>query len=122
MNGIDFLVDTNFLIFVSQENEIVSAFLDYNIGVSYISEMELLGVFSISKIQKDAMQKILDQCYILDSTTEIKKSAISLKQKYKIKLPDAIIAATAIHYNLPFVTADADFKTIKELKLIFLER
>lgn len=122
MNGIDFLVDTNFLIFVSQENEIVSAFLDYNIGVSYISEMELLGVFSISKIQKDAMQKILDQCYILDSTTEIKKTAISLKQKYKIKLPDAIIAATAIHYNLPFVTADADFKTIKELKLIFLER
>lgn len=35
MNGIDFLADTNFLIFVSQKNDIVEPFLDYNIGVKY---------------------------------------------------------------------------------------
>lgn len=121
MNGIDFLADTNFLIFTSQGNPIVETFLDYNIGISFISEMELLGVFSISKIQKSNMQKIIDQCYVIDFNLEIKKSAIQLKQKYKVKLPDAIIAATAIHYNIPFITADADFKIIKELDLIFIE-
>ena len=52
MNGIDFLVDTNFLIYTAQKNSIVESFLDYNIGISFISEMELLSVFSISKIQK----------------------------------------------------------------------
>ena len=52
---------------------------------------------------------------------EIKKRAIQIKQKYKIKLPDAIIAATAILYNIPFITADADFKVITELNLIFIE-
>lgn len=122
MNGIDFLVDTNFLIFVSDENKIVLPFLEYDIAVSYITEMELLGVFSISKNQKLAMEKILNQCSIIDCSREIKELAIDLKQKYKIKLPDAIIAATAISKKLPFVSADNDFKVIKELDLIFLER
>lgn len=31
------------------------------------------------------------------------------------------IAATSILYNLPLITADSDFKKIKELDLIFLE-
>ncbi len=53
---------------------------------------------------------------------EIKLKAIQIKQKYKLKLPDAIIAATAICYNLPFLSADSDFKKIKELHLIFLDR
>lgn len=83
MNGIDFLVDTNFLIFVSDENKIVLPFLRYNIAVSYITEMELLGVFSISKNQKIAMEKILNQCYIIDCSKEIKKLAISLKKNIK---------------------------------------
>ena len=122
MSGIDFLVDTNFLIFVSDKNEIVLPFLEYNIAVSYITEMELLGVFSISKDQKLAMKKILNECSIIDCSIEIKELAINLKQKYKIKLPDAIIAATAIYKQLPFVSADSDFKVIKELDLIFLER
>lgn len=121
MIGIDFLADTNFLIFTSQGNPIVEPFLDYNIGISFISEMELLGVFSISKIQKSNVQNIINECFVIDMNTEIKKYAIQIKQKYKIKLPDAIIAATAIQYNIPFITADADFKLIKELNLIFLE-
>lgn len=121
MNGIDFLADTNFLIFTSQGNSIVEPFLDYNIGISFISEMELLGVFSISKIHKLNMQNIIDECFVVDMSSEIKKKAIQIKQKYRIKLPDAIITATAILYNIPFITADADFKIIKELDLIFIE-
>ena len=121
MTGIDFLADTNFLIFTSQGNPIVEPFLDYNIGISFISEMELLGVFSISKVQKSNVQNIINECFVIDMNAEIKKYAIQIKQKYKIKLPDAIIAATAIQYNIPFITADADFKVVKELNLIFLE-
>lgn len=121
MTGIDFLADTNFLIFTSQGNPIVEPFLDYNIGISFISEMELLGVFSISKVQKSNIQNIINECFVIDMNAEIKKYAIQIKQKHKIKLPDAIIAATAIQYNIPFITADADFKVVKELNLIFLE-
>ncbi|WP_298395888.1 hypothetical protein [Flavobacterium sp.] len=76
MSGIDFLADTNFLIFTLQGNSIVEPFLDYNIGISFISEMELLGVFNISKIQKSNMQSIIDECFVIDMSTEIKKKAI----------------------------------------------
>ena len=67
------------------------------------------------------MQNITDECFVIDMNIEIKKKAIQIKQKYKIKLPDAIIAATAILYNIPFITADSDFKVVKELNLIFIE-
>jgi hypothetical protein len=62
MSGIDFLANTNFLIFTSQKKPIFEPFLDYNIGISFISEMELLGIFSISKIQKNSMQSIINEC------------------------------------------------------------
>lgn len=96
--------------------------MDFAIGISFIPEMELLGVFSISKIQKQAMQRIIKECFVIEMSSAIKNSAIQIKQKYKLKLPDAIIAATAIFYEVPFISADADFKGIKELKLLFLEK
>ena len=46
MNGINYLVDTNFLIHLSEEDKIVIPFLDDNISISYITELELLGVFA----------------------------------------------------------------------------
>jgi predicted nucleic acid-binding protein len=122
MNGIKHLVDTNFLIHTDQRNPLVEPFLNENIAISFISEMELLGVFSISKSKKVSMQQIINECYVLEMNQSIKIVAIDLKQKYKLKLPDAIIAATAIHYNLMFITSDADFKSIKELELIYLEK
>ena len=122
MKGIDFLVDTNFLIHISLNSDLVTPFLDYSYGISYISEIELLGVFSINEENKKNAQNLIDNCYILEMNTEVKEQTILLKQKYKLKLPDVIIAATAIIYKLPFLTSDADFKNIKELNLIFLEK
>jgi len=122
MNGIKHLVDTNFLIHTDQRNPVVEPFLNENIAISFISEMELLGVFSISKSKKASMQRIINECYVLEMNQSIKIVAIDLKQKHKLKLPDAIIAATAIHYNLMFIISDADFKSIKELELIYLEK
>ena len=122
MSGIDFLADTNFLINVSLKNNIIEPFIDYNIGISYISEVELLGVFSISKNQFETSKDLISSCFVFEMNAQIKQQTILLKQKYKIKLPDAIIAATAIVHKLPFLTSDADFKNIKELDLIFLEK
>lgn len=122
MSGIDFLADTNFLIHISQKNPLVEPFLDFTFGISFITELELLGVFSISKANASNAQKMLDNCFIFEMNSKIKQKAILLKQLYKIKLPDAIIAATAIVYELPLITSDADFEKIKELDLIFLEK
>ena len=122
MNGIDFLADTNFLIHIHQGNKIVEPFLDYGFATSYITEIELLGVFSIDRFQQNAMKKLLDDCFILEMNNNIKELCIKLKQKYRVKIPDAIIAASSITYGIPLITSDADFKTISELNLIFIEK
>lgn len=46
---------------------------------------------------------------------------IELRKKYSIKLPDAVIAATSLTFEIPLVTADKTFSTIDELDLILLE-
>ena len=43
------------------------------------------------------------------------------KQKYTIKTPDAIIAATAKSFNLPLVTADIDLKKIEDVDIVLLD-
>ena len=51
----------------------------------------------------------------------IKHLAISIKQQKRIKLPDAIIAATAIKNNVLLVTADKDFEKISDLDLLLMD-
>ncbi|MCR5456443.1 MAG: PIN domain-containing protein [Bacteroidales bacterium] len=40
-----------------------------------------------------------------------------MRRTYGTKLPDAIVAATAIECNVPLITADKGFRKIKELQL-----
>ena len=51
---------------------------------------------------------------------DIKKISIELKQKQKIKLPDAVIAATAIYLDIPLLTYGSGFEKIKSLNLLLL--
>jgi predicted nucleic acid-binding protein len=52
---------------------------------------------------------------------DIKEKYIEVRRKYRLKLADAVIAATAIVSGMPLITSDKQFKTIKELKLITYE-
>ena len=101
MNGIDFLADTNFLIHINQGESVVEPF---------ITEIELLGAFSISKSQKNQFKNLLNDCLILEMNYQIKNTCIYIRNKYKIKIPDAIIAATAIEFNIPLLTSDQGFE------------
>lgn len=96
--------------------------MDYKISVSFITEIELLGAYNLSKSQKDIFREILSQCVVYSMNDSIKDKCIFLRNNYKIKTPDAIIAATALVFDLPLLTSDADFKKINELKLIFIEQ
>lgn len=48
----------------------------------------------------------------------IKEKYVDIRKKYKLKLPDAIIAATAIVSNIPLISADKQFQTVRELTLV----
>ena len=122
MNGVEILTDTNILIQLLEGNKPINEFLnDRVIYISFITELELMGYPSLSAEQGKTMKSMIDECIVIDINAEIKKQTIALRKKNKIRLPDAIIAATAIYYELPMVSCDKDLKKIKELSLILLD-
>jgi predicted nucleic acid-binding protein len=55
--------------------------------------------------------------FLLD--TNVKLSA-EIRKKSKLKLPDAIIAATSIFLHIPLVSFDSDFDKVDDLQIIKL--
>lgn len=121
MNGSNFLVDTNFLIYLLNGKKVVTPYLNNNFFISEITEMEMLGVrgipLEILKVRSD----LIDNCYCVTFNSDIKEIAIHLKQQYVIKLPDAIVAASALYMSLPLVTADKSFRKIDGLDIRILK-
>ena len=56
-------------------------------------------------------------CKEFQLTDNIKERAILIRRTYGTKLPDAIVAATAIECNVPLISADKGFRKIEELNL-----
>ena len=123
MNGFDFFVDTNVLIYIMEKHPHpkISSITKFSLAVSVISEIELLGKKNITQHETDKIRKLLKDCEVIDFNNFIKEITISLKQKYSIKTADAIIAATAKMFNLPLVTADEGFKKIEDIEVVVLD-
>ena len=52
-------------------------------------------------------------------TSEIAERTIAIRKNLRIKIPDAIIAATALEYSLQLVSRnEEDFSQIQDLKLV----
>jgi predicted nucleic acid-binding protein len=118
---IDFIADTNFLIYLHEGNKLVEPFIEYDFGVSFISEIELLGFHGLTKSEESKLKLLLNDCFQIEWNAKIKDETIRLKRTYNIKLPDAILAATCVVYKLPLVTADKGFSKILELDLLLIE-
>ena len=121
MSGIDLIADTNVLLYVLKEYPCVLPFLDKRIGISVITEMELLSFSQITTSDTVVLKKLISKCEVFSIDNKVKEQAILLRRKYGTKLPDAIVAATAIVYELPLVSADKGFRKIEELDLQLLE-
>lgn len=88
---------------------------------SFITEIELLGKKDILAEEIKNVQEVLSVCTKVAHIEKINELTILLKRKNRIKLPDALIAATALYENIPLLTFDKDFIKIKELNLVLLE-
>jgi len=64
----------------------------------------------------------LSECVIIDVNLSIKTETIRLRKKYKLKLPDSIIMASALHLDLPIIMSDKGFKKVLELETVYYEK
>ena len=86
--------------------------------VSVITKIEVLG-FNTSDNHYQILTNLMNDTSILDLTNNIVDTSIYLRKNHKIKLPDAIIAATALVYELTLISRNVvDFKNIKGLKVV----
>jgi predicted nucleic acid-binding protein len=120
MNGNDILLDTNILLyFLNGDINVRKFFFEYNPVISFITELEILSSPDLSDNDKLNIQHLLSEVTILTYSDKYKQVILNIRSAKKLKLPDAIIAATAITSGLPLATSDDAFKNIKSLNVIF---
>ncbi|MEM6396914.1 MAG: type II toxin-antitoxin system VapC family toxin [Bacteroidota bacterium] len=122
MNGRRLLIDTNIALYVLNGDETVAKILDgKEVFVSFITQLELLGYQGITQEESLVIHTFLDNCQIIDINESIKEITIKIKKSKTVKLPDAIIAASAMSLNIPLITADKGFEKVNELTLILYD-
>ena len=117
----DFFADTNFLIYIHEGNKTVEPFLPFNFAILFISEVELLGYKGITEKDEEKLRSLIQDCLVMEWNFKIKEQTIQLRKNHTIRLPDAIIAASALTLGIPLVTADKAFSKITALDLILIE-
>ena len=85
---------------------------------SAISEIELLSAPQLSLDETNQNKEFLALCQRVDLSSEIIEQTIAVRQQYRLKVPDAIMAASALTLNTPLVSADTAFKKVKTLIFI----
>jgi hypothetical protein len=119
MSGDKIFVDTNILLyFLKGDQEVIEMLTGRDIVISFITELELLAFPKISHNSEKIIQGMLSSCTIIDIDKEIKALCIELRKSFKLKLPDALIAATSLKLNLPLITADKEFGKVDLLEVI----
>ena len=83
--------------------------------VSIITEIELLAYPNLKNKDESQIKKFLSELTIIDLKPEIKELTIELKRKYSLKIPDAIIAATALIFKAELLSNDQHFSKIPDL-------
>ena len=119
------LCDTNIFIEIYRRNTTISAELEKigfrNIAVSDITRGELL-YGAMNKEERRMICYDLSRLIMWHINEKISASAVNLIEQYclshKLDIQDALIAATALYYNVELFTLNTkDFRFIPNLKL-----
>ena len=121
MSGIDFCADTNFAVYHLAGRAGVQPYAGAGLAVSVVTELELLSKPDMPAAEVAAAQLFLETCDIIELTAPIKAAVVALRRQYRLKLPDAIIAATAQWLGVPLLMADRGLTRIVGLDVVLLD-
>jgi len=95
--------------------QFITKTIESDFNISIINKIEVLGHPSSNQ----SLEDFLNLANIFELSHDIVNQTILIRKSNKIKLPDAIIAATALAYDLVLVTRNTDdFKNIDGLEVI----
>lgn len=119
----NYLWDTNIAVYYLQKQLPTTAekFIDNILqrevpSFSVITEIELLCWEINLEEDLKVLKRFINDSFIFELSQPIKLKTADIRKTHKMKLPDAIIAATAIVNNLTLLTRNTvDFKNIDSL-------
>jgi hypothetical protein len=126
--GLKYLWDTNTVIYYLRKSftetgqELMNNIINSNQpAISSITEIELLCWKTATENDMAVLNSFISDSIIFELEAEIKLKTIEIRKTYDLKLPDAIIAATAILTDLTLISNDRrGFGKISSLKLLNL--
>jgi predicted nucleic acid-binding protein len=107
-----FVLDTNAVIFLTTKGNVIPSDIEHELDeadlfISAITEIELFAKPELTPDEEEKLRVFMaDRISIIDLTNEIKKETIAIRRTGRHKLPDCIVAATAIVLNATLLTAD----------------
>jgi predicted nucleic acid-binding protein len=123
--GLKYIWDTNTAIYYLQqqfppaaEKFIDDSIIDSHPCISAITEIELLCWKTATEKDLEVLHNFISDTLVIELERPIKLKTADIRKVHKIKLPDAIISATALVYDLTLITRNtSDFKNIQGLKV-----
>jgi len=92
----------------------LAAIIDSDFNISFINKIEVLGHHTAGQ----ARQKFIEQANVLKADDDIINQTVHIRKSHKVKIPDAIVAATALVNDLILISRNtSDFKNIPGLQM-----
>jgi predicted nucleic acid-binding protein len=121
----NYLLDTNFVInyfkgiFKDDARKFTDSVINDTTHISVITRMELLSYRALNEKDELIIKEFISDCTIFSLEESIIRQTILLRKAPRIKLPDAIIAATAIVHDSQLLTHNLkDFTNIPKLFVV----
>jgi predicted nucleic acid-binding protein len=119
---VSFLIDSNLIIYHLSGSVEASAFIRKNaetVAISAVTRIEVLGFpFPSHEAERNATD-LINVLLTYQISPKIVEATILLRKQSRIKIPDALIAATALCHQLTLVTRNVhDFERIPDLMTI----
>jgi predicted nucleic acid-binding protein len=116
--GTRYLIDTNVIIdaqsgVLSEKGMLfLKGVIDQDFTISFVTYIEVLGYKNVSK----ATEEFMALANVIETNKSIIDACIALRKQKKIKLPDAIIASTALAYGFTIISRNTkDFDDVEGL-------
>jgi hypothetical protein len=119
-----YLFDTNAIIYHLRGATELDPFLKEIVtgsaspAISIITQIELLGFPRLTRTEETRISALLSNFVIRDVDQGVAGRAVVLRRKYRLALPDCIIAATAQALDACLISRDAELGRIHNLRLI----
>jgi hypothetical protein len=109
------LLDTNAALYLLG-GRLANSLPEDRYAVSFITEMELLSYPHLSAEEEENVRAFLASVEVCGLSQGLKVLAIGLRRQHGLKLPDAIICATAMERNATLWTNDQKLANVPELR------